>query len=129
MLHVMKELAAIVAHPSVAFPGFPAEPMIAVAMETMRVLGEAGFENVELLDMPDGYPAVWAEMPAPEGAVTVIGLDAPPTENATNALVPSTKAHLSLRTAPGQDAEEALINLAAVLEANVPWARRRRSSG
>jgi acetylornithine deacetylase/succinyl-diaminopimelate desuccinylase-like protein len=72
MLHTMKELATLVSHPSVAFPGFVSEPLQAMADETMRVLREAGFEGVTLLDIPGGYPAVWAEVPAPEGAPTVL---------------------------------------------------------
>ncbi len=53
--------------------------------------------------------------------VTVIGLDAPPTDHAMNALVPRAKARLSMRIAPGEDERRALEELVAFLEANVPW--------
>jgi acetylornithine deacetylase/succinyl-diaminopimelate desuccinylase-like protein len=54
-------------------------------------------------------------------SITIIGLDAPPTDNAINALAPSAKARISMRIAPGEDAEAAMLALVSYLEANVPW--------
>jgi cysteinylglycine-S-conjugate dipeptidase len=53
--------------------------------------------------------------------VTVIGLDAPRTHNASNILIPSAKAHLSMRIAPGQDENAALEALMAHLRDHAPW--------
>ncbi len=72
MPHVIEDLRALVAHPSVSFPGFPSEPVRAAAEEAVRILRDCGFENARLVDVPDGYPAVCAEMPAPTGAPTVL---------------------------------------------------------
>ena len=54
-------------------------------------------------------------------AVTVVGIDAPSTERASNTLLPRAKAKLSLRVAPGQDPMDAYAALAAHLHANAPW--------
>jgi len=69
---VMEDLGVLVSHASVAFPGFPSDPVHAMADATMKMLTEYGFTGVKLLDIPGGYPAIWAEMPAPEGAPTVL---------------------------------------------------------
>lgn len=54
-------------------------------------------------------------------ALTVVGIDAPSTERASNTLQPKAKAKLSLRVAPGQDPLVAYEALADHLRANVPW--------
>ena len=54
-------------------------------------------------------------------SVTVIGLDAPPTEGASNSLVPEAKARVSLRIAPGSDPEESVRLLMEHLHASAPW--------
>ena len=69
---LIDELGALVAHPSVAFPGFPAEPVHAMADAVVDLLRRSGADNAGLLDIPGGYPAVWAEIPAPPGAPTVL---------------------------------------------------------
>jgi cysteinylglycine-S-conjugate dipeptidase len=54
-------------------------------------------------------------------ALSVLGIDAPPTGQAPNALVPSAKAKLSLRLAPGDHPKSAYSALCEHLEAHVPW--------
>jgi acetylornithine deacetylase/succinyl-diaminopimelate desuccinylase-like protein len=54
-------------------------------------------------------------------SVTIIGLDAPPTEGASNSLIPTAKARVSLRIAPGTDPEEAQRLLMEHLRAAAPW--------
>jgi acetylornithine deacetylase/succinyl-diaminopimelate desuccinylase-like protein len=54
-------------------------------------------------------------------ALSVLGIDAPRTGEAPNALVPSAKAKLSLRLAPGEDPKAAYAALCAHLEKHVPW--------
>ena len=54
-------------------------------------------------------------------ALTVVGIDAPSTERASNTLQPKAKAKLSLRVAPGQDPLVAYDALADHLRANAPW--------
>ena len=57
-------------------------------------------------------------------AVSVLGIDAPPTAGAPNALVPSAKAKLSIRIAPGDDPKEVFLAVQAHLERHVPWGAR-----
>jgi len=54
-------------------------------------------------------------------AIAVIALDTTPVAQASNTLIPSARAKISLRVAPGQDASSAMAALAAHLRANVPW--------
>jgi len=54
-------------------------------------------------------------------ALAVLGIDAPATGEAPNALVPVAKAKLSLRLAPGDDPKKAYAALTAHLERNAPW--------
>ncbi len=54
-------------------------------------------------------------------AVDVIGFDAPRVSESTNQLVPSARAKVSMRLAPGDDADAALEALAAHLQSHVPW--------
>jgi acetylornithine deacetylase/succinyl-diaminopimelate desuccinylase-like protein len=54
-------------------------------------------------------------------ALTVIGIDGQSVAMSSNTLLPSVKAKLSLRIAPGQDPAEALALMHAHLEANLPF--------
>ena len=54
-------------------------------------------------------------------AISILGIDAPNTVEASNQLVPFARAKVSMRIAPGQDAGEALEALVKHIEANVPW--------
>ncbi|MGC1211560.1 MAG: dipeptidase [Micromonospora sp.] len=54
-------------------------------------------------------------------ALAVLGIDAPATGEAPNALVPSAKAKLSVRLAPGDDPKKAYAALRAHLEKYAPW--------
>jgi acetylornithine deacetylase/succinyl-diaminopimelate desuccinylase-like protein len=54
-------------------------------------------------------------------AVSVIGLDAPATAAASNVLLPRARAKISLRLAPGDDAQRAMQALTDHLVAHAPW--------
>lgn len=54
-------------------------------------------------------------------AISILGIDAPPTEGAPNALVPVAKAKFSVRIAPGDSAQRVYDTLIAHLERHVPW--------
>lgn len=54
-------------------------------------------------------------------AITVTGIDAPDIANASNTLIPSVRARISARIAPGQTAQEAYGAITAHLEARVPF--------
>ncbi|MEU8760151.1 M20/M25/M40 family metallo-hydrolase [Streptomyces sp. NPDC048659] len=67
-----EDLATLVALPSVAFPGFPQDPVLRAATATVDLLQRSGATDARLLDIPGGYPAVYAEVPGPPGAPTVL---------------------------------------------------------
>ena len=68
---LLDDLSTLVAIPSVAFPGFPAEPVHRMGEAVVECLQRSGAANARLWPIPGGYPAVWAEIPGPEGAPTV----------------------------------------------------------
>jgi cysteinylglycine-S-conjugate dipeptidase len=75
MPRLKEELAGLVAIPSVSEPGFAAgsRPALLQARDAVAALFEdAGCERVGSLDLPDTAPMVTAEIPAPEGAPTVL---------------------------------------------------------
>ncbi|WP_432562846.1 dipeptidase [Kineococcus sp. SYSU DK003] len=57
-------------------------------------------------------------------AIAVIGLDATPVDRASNTLVPSARAKVSMRLAPGQDPSAAMTALRRHLLANAPFGAR-----
>ena len=69
---VVDDLTRLVAIPSCAFPGFSAEPVLEMARETVALLHRSGLPSARLLEVPDGYPVVYADRPAPPGAPTVL---------------------------------------------------------
>jgi acetylornithine deacetylase/succinyl-diaminopimelate desuccinylase-like protein len=54
-------------------------------------------------------------------SISILGIDAPRIHEATNQLVPSASAKVSMRLAPGDDPRAALEALADHLQANAPW--------
>jgi acetylornithine deacetylase/succinyl-diaminopimelate desuccinylase-like protein len=72
MPSLLQRLERLVSIPSVAFPGYPAEPVERMARETRDLFRAAGFTNAELMDVPDGYPPIYAEVPGPAGAPVVM---------------------------------------------------------
>jgi acetylornithine deacetylase/succinyl-diaminopimelate desuccinylase-like protein len=69
---VIEDLKKLVAIPSCAFPGFPAEPVHAMADATVELLARSGASNVRTIEIPDGYPMVYADAPGPTDAPTVL---------------------------------------------------------
>jgi acetylornithine deacetylase/succinyl-diaminopimelate desuccinylase-like protein len=69
---VVEDLKSLIRYPSVAFPGYPAEPVNAMAESTVALLKRYGLYDVRLLEIPGGYPAVYGEIPPPPGAPTVL---------------------------------------------------------
>jgi acetylornithine deacetylase/succinyl-diaminopimelate desuccinylase-like protein len=72
MPELLDELSTLVSHASCAFPGFPPEPVHAACAQVIAMFKAAGLEARELDLEGGGYPAVWAELPAPAGAPTVL---------------------------------------------------------
>jgi acetylornithine deacetylase/succinyl-diaminopimelate desuccinylase-like protein len=72
MARARADLERLVGIPSVAFAGFPIEPLEQAAAAVMDMLRAVGLDDVRLLDVPGSPPAVVGERPAPPGAPTVL---------------------------------------------------------
>ncbi|MQA06808.1 MAG: M20/M25/M40 family metallo-hydrolase [Streptosporangiales bacterium] len=82
-----------------------------------RVRSDAGtVEGVELLGGGALTSRMWTKP-----AVSVLAIDAPRIADAVNILVPVAKAKVSLRVAPGDDADRAREALCRHLEEHAPW--------
>ncbi|WP_207232705.1 dipeptidase [Micromonospora kangleipakensis] len=85
-----------------------------------RIRVEAGLaEGVQFIGTGRITDRLWTKP-----ALAVLGVDAPATGEAPNALVPSAKAKLSVRLAPGDDPKKAYAALRAHLEEHAPWGAR-----
>jgi cysteinylglycine-S-conjugate dipeptidase len=58
--------------PSIAFPGFPPGPVHEAHDLVVELLADAGVSRIEALELPDTPPVVLGEIPAPDGAPTVL---------------------------------------------------------
>ncbi|MFC4146903.1 dipeptidase [Micromonospora mangrovi] len=104
----------------VAVEGLVGREGAAVDYPEDRFRAEAGLaEGVEFIGTGRITDRLWTKP-----AVAVLGVDAPATGEAPNALVPSAKAKLSVRLAPGDDPKKAYAALAAHLERHAPWGAR-----
>ncbi|WP_208869864.1 dipeptidase [Micromonospora cremea] len=82
-----------------------------------RIRAEAGLaEGVQFIGTGRITDRLWTKP-----ALAVLGIDAPSTGEAPNALVPSAKAKLSIRLAPGDDPKRAYAAVRAHLEKQAPW--------
>jgi acetylornithine deacetylase/succinyl-diaminopimelate desuccinylase-like protein len=69
---VLSDLGRLVAIPSVAFPGYPPEPVEEMASATLALLREAGVDDAAFLDVEKGYPPVVGQIRGPEGSPVVM---------------------------------------------------------
>jgi acetylornithine deacetylase/succinyl-diaminopimelate desuccinylase-like protein len=72
MPELVGTLERLVSIPSVAFPGYPDEPVRRMLDETLRLVRDVGFADARLMDVPTGYPPIYGEIPGPEGSPTVV---------------------------------------------------------
>ena len=72
MPEILADLERLVAIPSVAFPGFPPEPVHEMAAETLEMFKGVGFSEASLQEVPTGYPPVYGEIPGPDGSPVVM---------------------------------------------------------
>jgi acetylornithine deacetylase/succinyl-diaminopimelate desuccinylase-like protein len=94
------------------------EPPVDLTEEEYRA--EAGVtDGVQLVGEGGITERLWMKP-----SVGVLGLDAPSVQTATNQLIPSARAKVSLRLAPGDDPERAMDALVGHLESNAPWGAR-----
>ena len=69
---IRAELEELVRIPSISAPGFDPEQVRRSAEKIASLLEESGFERVRLLEIEGAHPAIYGEIPAPEGAPTVL---------------------------------------------------------
>ncbi|HEY2794584.1 MAG TPA: dipeptidase, partial [Micromonosporaceae bacterium] len=82
-----------------------------------RFRAEAGIlDEVELIGTGRIVDRIWTRP-----SLSILGIDAPPTNAAPNALVPAARAKLSVRIAPGDDPKKAYAAVKAHLESHAPW--------
>jgi acetylornithine deacetylase/succinyl-diaminopimelate desuccinylase-like protein len=104
----------------VAIAGLAAGPADPLDMTEERFREESGLlDGVDLIGSGPITERLWTRP-----AVAVIGLDAPKVAEASNTLIPSASAKISLRVAPGDDAEAAYTALERHLRENAPWGGR-----
>ncbi len=65
-------LATLIRMESVSADGYDPAGVRSAGEAIVSILDEAGFENAQLLESSAGHPAVFAEIPAPDGAPTVL---------------------------------------------------------
>ncbi len=70
--HVRRELEQAVRTPLISMPGFDAGQVLNSAGETAEWLKDAGFGDVELLDVDGCHPAVYGVVPGPVGSGRVL---------------------------------------------------------
>jgi acetylornithine deacetylase/succinyl-diaminopimelate desuccinylase-like protein len=98
--------------------GGGAVPSTPVEARTLR--REAGLlDSVQLLGAGEQNARVWQGP-----AVTITGIDAPAVDSATNVLVPSASARVSIRIGPSVDPVDAWRRIERHLFAHVPWGAR-----
>jgi cysteinylglycine-S-conjugate dipeptidase len=102
---------------NVAIEGLHAGPAADVEYPEARLRAESGAApGVEWIGTGSSVERLWTRP-----ALSITGLDAPKVAGASNTLVPSARARISMRIAPGDTTKNALDCLVRHLEANVPW--------
>ena len=69
---LLADLEELIAIPSVSFPGYPSDPMDAMAERTLQMFRDAGFDDARLMEVPSGYPPIYGEVRGPEGSPVVV---------------------------------------------------------
>lgn len=104
-------------HGNVAVDGLVSGPGPDLTYEESRLRNEGGvLDDVDLIGDGTLVERLWTRP-----ALTVIGLDAVRTAEASNTLAPSARAMISVRLAPGDEPEQAFAALREHLEQHVPW--------
>ena len=102
---------------SVAVPGLVQGERPGPDLDEQRWRRETGLlDGVRLMGNGTLTDRLWAQP-----SVAVLALDAPRVADAANVLVPSARAKVSLRLAPGQEPRAAMAALRSHLEAHTPW--------
>lgn len=102
---------------SVAIPGLVHGSRPAPTLDEARWRAETGvLDGVSLIGTGTLTDRLWMHP-----SVSVLAIDAPRLSEAANVLVPSARARVSLRLAPGQHPGQAMTALAEHLRSSAPW--------
>ena len=72
MPELITSLERLVAIPSVAFPGYPEEPVRRMVDETVQLFRDVGFRNARPMNVPTGFPPIYGDIVGPPGSPTVM---------------------------------------------------------
>jgi cysteinylglycine-S-conjugate dipeptidase len=104
----------------VAVAGLHHAPASGLTYDDATLRTDSGLlDGVSQLGTGDAIDRIWNKP-----AITVIGIDGQTVALSSNTMLPSVKAKISMRIAPGDSPEQALDALRAHLNANVPWGAR-----
>ena len=102
---------------NVAVAGLATAPAPELEYPLERLREESGIlDGVDWIGSGSIVERMWCKP-----AISVIALDAPTVAQASNTLIPTARAKISARVAPGDDASQALAALIKHLEDHVPW--------
>lgn len=93
-------------------------PDLDYPMERFRA-ESAILDGVELVGSGSIVERLWSRP-----AITVVAIDAPRVDEASNTLAPACRAKISMRVAPGEDPDKAMDALVTHLEQHAPWGAR-----
>ncbi len=97
--------------------GLHSGPAADVEYPEERLRAESGaVPGIEWMGHGSAVERLWTQP-----ALAITGLDAPKVDGASNTLVPAARAKISLRTAPGDNAENVAARLKEHVEKNVPF--------
>jgi acetylornithine deacetylase/succinyl-diaminopimelate desuccinylase-like protein len=72
MPRTIADLERLVRIPSKGYPGDDPSNVRASAVATRDILADAGFDDARLLELDGGHPAVFGQIPGPDGTPTVL---------------------------------------------------------
>ena len=72
MPRLKEDLIRLSRIPSIAFPGFDRKPVLEAHDTVVELLRDAGVPRVAALSLPETSPVITGEIPAPDGAPTVL---------------------------------------------------------
>lgn len=102
---------------NVAVAGLKASPAADVEYPPARLRAESGaIDTLELIGSGTVVERLWTKP-----ALSIIGIDAPAVEGASNTLHPTARARLALRTSPADNVANAAEKLVQHLKTHAPW--------
>lgn len=102
---------------NVAVAGLLARDEVAVDLDEAQFRADASMlDGVRLAGSGSIASRLWTKP-----ALSIIGIDAPAVDVASNTLIPAARAKFSMRLAPGQDPDAAMAAVEEHLSANVPF--------